>query len=172
MIFTGVPEVKLTAEMTVNTVNDIIIDFGLKGAQIFDNRYIWGQNHISSAVWHAWNAFLNDRMISKSLSMEILLYAAGFRQIKKAIELLGVRDSTKVIVGVLVADNDSQSIDSYMKIKKQIHLNPNINLLTDYTSKQQYIVEMLTNEGFLLSEATIPNIEDAILQRIAVLALE
>ncbi len=172
LIFTGVPKVKLTAEIAVNTVNEIIIEFGLKGAQIFDNRYIWGQKHISSAVWHAWNAFLNNRMISKSLSMEILLYAAGFRQIKKAIELLGVRDSTKVIVGVLIADNESQSIDSYIRIQKQIHLDPNINLLTDYSSKQQYIIEMLTNEGFLLSEATISKIENAILQRIAILALE
>ncbi|GAH29584.1 unnamed protein product, partial [marine sediment metagenome] len=88
-------------------------------------------------------------------------------KLQKAIELLGVRDSTKVIVGVLVAENESQSIDSYIRIKKKIHLNPDINLLTDYSSKQQYIVEMLTNEGFLLSEATFSKIEDAILQRIA-----
>ena len=172
MIFAGAPEVKLSAETAVNTVNEIVSDFSLKGAQIFDNRYIWGQKHIFSAVWHAWNAFMNNRLISKSLSMEILLYAAGFRQIKKAIELLGVRDSTKVIVGVLVADSESQSIDSFKKIQKQIGLNPNINLLMDYSSKQQYILEMLMNEGFLLSEVSISKIENAILQRIAILALE
>ena len=42
----------------------------------------------------------------------------------------------------------------------------------DYSSKQQFIVEMLKNEGFSLSEVTISEIEMAILQRIALLAVE
>jgi tRNA threonylcarbamoyladenosine modification (KEOPS) complex Cgi121 subunit len=172
LIFAGAPGIKLSSEDIGLLINKVLSDFNLKGAQFFNNRYIWGQKHISSAIWHSWNAFQNNRMISKSLSMEILLYTAGFRQIKKAINLLGVNDATTEIVGVLIDENETQTNAAYVEIHKQMNLNPNINLLMDYSSKRPYVIELLKNEGFSLPDFTTSEIEGAILQRIAILALE
>ena len=68
-------------------MKQLVEDNNLIGAQIVDYLLIWGHQHIYSALWHAEKAKINKSMISNSFSIEILLYLAGYRQIKKAIEL-------------------------------------------------------------------------------------
>ncbi len=153
-------------------LNELALNYDLKATQILDNRLIWGRSHILSAIWHAQKAYQNNRMISKSLSMEILLYSAGFRQIKKAVKLLGVTDTTESVLGVLISDNKNKIINACADAKEALKLDLNLDLLYDYNLKLQYVRKMLKAEGFDGEDYSYSEIENAILQRISLLALE
>jgi len=172
LIFVGVPKTKLSPLEIGQILSELILNYNLKAAQILDNRYIWGKKHILSAIWHALKAYQNNRMISKTLSMEILLYTAGFRQIKKAVELLGIRGSTEEVVGIIIGEKQDQIIESCISAQKSFQLDLRLDLLNNLTSKHQYILKLLINEGFYATNFSNSEIENAILQRIAILALE
>ena len=53
---------------------------------IMDPMYVCGKDHVISAVRHAERSFEHGTNRSKTLLTEILLYAAGERQISKALE--------------------------------------------------------------------------------------
>jgi KEOPS complex subunit Cgi121 len=145
---------------------------GILASQLFDNRYIWGYRHLYSAVWHALNAEKNNRMISKTLSIEVLLYVAAQRQIRKAIDLLGVKETTKDIAGILLGGTSQQLINASYQLQEELHIKPNINLLDDFSSKNELFIKMLSNDGYNAIDFTFIEIEKAILQNIALLALE
>ena len=60
--------------------------------QIFRADRIFGKPHLEVAVEHAQRSFEQSRNRSKHLGTEILLYCAAERQIKNAIELLGITE--------------------------------------------------------------------------------
>lgn len=111
-------------------------------------------------------------MITKSLSMEFLLYTAAQRQIKKAIKLLGIKETTREVVGVILGERESQLIEAKDVLLEELQLIPSKDVLNDYSNKAQYFIDMLKSEGFSVNEFSHSNIEKAILQRIALLALE
>jgi len=66
--------------------------------QVFDARVIFGKDHLVSATMHARRAFEQGTNATNSLALEILLYAAGERQIQKAIKKIGVKKGKQPIV--------------------------------------------------------------------------
>lgn len=64
----------------------------LKALQSFNPTRVLNTHHLESAVWHAILAQQANKMISKSLSLEILLYLSCQRQIHKGIEYLGLKN--------------------------------------------------------------------------------
>lgn len=66
--------------------------------QAFDARMIFGKDHLISATMHARRAFKQGTNATNSLALEILLYAAGERQIQKAIKKIGVKKGKQPIV--------------------------------------------------------------------------
>lgn len=172
MVFTGTLELNLDPLKIGEILNNISIKFDLLATQLLDNRYIWGYRHLYSASWHALRAMKNERMIAKTLSMEILLYSSGQRQIKKAIALLGVKETTEEVVGLFLGKSEQVLIDAFIRIQKDLHLGVNLDLLEAFSSKSQEIIRMLTKNGFKASKFTFSEIEKAILQKVALLALE
>jgi KEOPS complex subunit Cgi121 len=146
--------------------------FGILASQLFDNNYIWGFRHIYSAVWHALKAWKNDRMISKTLSIEVLIYAAAQRQIKKAIDLLGVKKTTKDVTGILLGKTSQDLINASNQLQEELNIKPNMKLLDDYASKNEVFVKILNNDGYNATDFTFDEIEKTIFQKIALLALE
>jgi KEOPS complex subunit Cgi121 len=69
--------------------------------QAFDATAVYGKDHLISATTHAQRAFEQGRNATNSLALEILLYAAGERQIQKAIKKIGVRIGKQEIAFVL-----------------------------------------------------------------------
>ena len=59
--------------------------------QVVNADFVYGKDHLFSAVEHAMRSFKNQMNSLNSLSLEILLYASGERQIQKAIEKIGVK---------------------------------------------------------------------------------
>lgn len=79
--------------------------------QFFDARLIATWEHLYFAALNALTAFRNNDNISKSLAMEIMLYASTHRQIRKATELAGIKTTT-VDVAVLVIGDKKENVES------------------------------------------------------------
>jgi KEOPS complex subunit Cgi121 len=69
--------------------------------QGFDARYVADSAHLRSAVEHANRAFERGENVARDRRVEILLYAAGRRQIDQAVEM-GVSTGERVPVVVVV----------------------------------------------------------------------
>jgi tRNA threonylcarbamoyladenosine modification (KEOPS) complex Cgi121 subunit len=79
--------------------------------QLFDARMVFGALHLQTAFDHAKRSIDRGTAISSSLSMEILLYTAGEYQIKNALDKVGLKDDSKVIVLLCIADKKDYTID-------------------------------------------------------------
>ncbi len=77
--------------------------------QVFDAKLIYGEDHLISATMHAKRAFQQGTNATNSLALEILLYAAGERQIQKAIKKMGVKKGRQQIVFLLTDSVDLKS---------------------------------------------------------------
>jgi KEOPS complex subunit Cgi121 len=84
----------------VNTFMDKLQTFSSSDitVQAFNAKMIFGKQHLFSAVHHTIRAKNQNRLITHSLSMELLLYASGERQLKHAIPKMGVTEDMKSIV--------------------------------------------------------------------------
>lgn len=100
IVIAGFKNVKIKdADSLLNLVRERTKDAEV---QFFDGELIAGWEHLYFAVLNALKAFENKLNISNNLAVEILLYASAQRQIKKAVELLGIKlDSANVAILVL-----------------------------------------------------------------------
>ncbi|MEM3730671.1 MAG: KEOPS complex subunit Cgi121 [Candidatus Bathyarchaeia archaeon] len=73
--------------------------------QFFNAAYVAGWQHLYFAVLNALTAFKNKGNISKSLAIEIMVYASAQRQIRKAMGLLGISSKTLQMAAVIVGGN-------------------------------------------------------------------
>jgi tRNA threonylcarbamoyladenosine modification (KEOPS) complex Cgi121 subunit len=73
--------------------------------QFFDAKFVASWEHLYFAVLNALTAFKNKENISKSVTMETLLYASSQRQIRKAMELLGIKSETSEIALLIIGQN-------------------------------------------------------------------
>ena len=81
--------------------------------QAFDARYVVDATHLRRAVELADRAFERGENVARDRGVEIMLYAAGRRQIDRALEL-GVSEGEMPVVVLVVADggdDDGQNGD-------------------------------------------------------------
>ena len=83
--------------------------------QFFNAKYIATWQHLYFAVLNALTAFRNNRSISKSLAMETMLYASMQRQIRKAMEILGIKTETSEIAVLIIGEN-SETVKSALSM--------------------------------------------------------
>ncbi|MBV0925560.1 KEOPS complex subunit Cgi121 [Halomicroarcula limicola] len=76
--------------------------------QVFDARYVVDRAHLERAVELATRARSRDDAIAEDFGVEILLYAAGRRQINRALEM-GVSEGETPVVAALVTDGASDA---------------------------------------------------------------
>jgi KEOPS complex subunit Cgi121 len=79
--------------------------------QVLDSELVATWQHLYFAVLNALTSFKNRQNISRSLAMEIMLYASAQRQIRKATEVIGVRPESKEIA-VLIISKERDIADS------------------------------------------------------------
>jgi len=82
--------------------------------QFFDARLIAGREHLFFAAINALKAFERGVNVSNSLALEALLFASAERQIKRAVEMLGVKPETSA-VAVLVMAETPREVDETLK---------------------------------------------------------
>lgn len=90
--------------------------------QAFDATRIVDESHLRSAVEHANRAFERGENVARERSVEILLYAAGRRQISRALELGVVADEPDQPV-VVVADGDDEA-GALRAVEERVDLEP------------------------------------------------
>jgi KEOPS complex subunit Cgi121 len=78
--------------------------------QAMDAGLIAGEEHITSAVTKAIRAVSKNQSITSDLGLEILLYAAGKRQIERALTM-GVTEGNKKVAVVIVDARDEKDLD-------------------------------------------------------------
>jgi tRNA threonylcarbamoyladenosine modification (KEOPS) complex Cgi121 subunit len=125
-----------------------------------DAAQIAGKEHLLSSFWHAFRHFNAGRKISSHLSLEVLLYAAGGRQIHQAISSLGIQDSTQAI-GLIAGSPD------LLKLQKIVS-----NFINAIEAKRDdTVLEITPSKMKCLAEALekpdIPVDQTAILRRVA-----
>ncbi|MCL1979137.1 MAG: hypothetical protein FWG60_03150 [Methanomassiliicoccaceae archaeon] len=88
--------------------DDIVRHFiGLGGdVLLLDPSSVCGKDHIISAVMHAERAFRNGTNRSKTIMTETILYAAGERQIGRAMERMRPKEGRREMVAVLFGIED------------------------------------------------------------------
>ncbi|MGQ4911221.1 MAG: KEOPS complex subunit Cgi121 [Candidatus Thorarchaeota archaeon] len=108
-LFVGFVEVLLNPGISKDDVVQMAqkASDGVEAVQILDSRLIADENHVLSAVQNAVNASRGGYMESRSLEVEIAMYASGQRQISRAFEIVGVSSKTEKAVIVVVGDDTS-----------------------------------------------------------------
>jgi tRNA threonylcarbamoyladenosine modification (KEOPS) complex Cgi121 subunit len=83
--------------------------------QFFDAKAVATWQHLYFAVLNALKAFKNKENISKSLAMETVLYGSAQHQIRKAMEILGIKPGTSN-VALLVVGEESETVESTVQM--------------------------------------------------------
>ncbi|WP_267641303.1 KEOPS complex subunit Cgi121 [Haloarchaeobius amylolyticus] len=93
---------------TVVDVDDFVARIGDVGdehdcvVQAFDARYVVDRAHLETAVRQAARAWERDEAVARDPAVEVLLYAAGRRQISEALTM-GVGEGETPVVAVVVS---------------------------------------------------------------------
>lgn len=63
--------------------------------------HVYGEEHVITAVEHAVRAFRQGTATCNTLDMEVLLYASGHRQIREALDFIGIREGGAAVVAAV-----------------------------------------------------------------------
>jgi len=77
--------------------------------QLFDADYVAGQQHLRRAAELAGRAVERGTTIAREPAVELLLYAAGRRQINRALET-GVGEGSMAVVGVVDGGDEATAV--------------------------------------------------------------
>lgn len=130
--------------------------------QAFDGRYIVGREHVERAVEHAQRARDRGEAIAREESVEILLYAAGRRQINQAFEI-GVSAGECPVVGVIVGDDEAGAAESVAEL-----LEPG-ETLEPYDRERVWDYFEVSEEERAATDASLA---DLVCERVALLVVE
>jgi KEOPS complex subunit Cgi121 len=89
-------------------LDDVATTYGTT-VQAFDARYVTSRDHLLRAVELADRAFARGENVARERAVEVLLFAAGRRQIDRALKM-GVSTGEGPVV-VVVADNGGGDVD-------------------------------------------------------------
>ena len=107
--------------------------------QFFDADLVATWQHLYFAVLNALVAFKNERNISKSLAMEVMLYASAQRQIRKALQLIGVKSASVNVAVVIVGVNPDSVRAAVSAVSKRVGVEPDETVLELTREKTQLI---------------------------------
>ena len=89
-------------------------------AQIVDAERVAGREHLFMAAVNAAKSAETGMAVSKSVSVEALLYASAQDQITKAIRILGVSSKSKTIALVVFAHGREEAESAYRDAAKHL----------------------------------------------------
>lgn len=115
-------------------LNSVRENLGAVTVQFFDAKFVAGWQHIYFATLNALKAFKNKTNISKNLSVECLLYASARRQIKVALNLIGIKQISSQIAVLVISDEKKVAEKSLSEVSMLIsgkHDNSVLNLSSE-----------------------------------------
>jgi KEOPS complex subunit Cgi121 len=128
--------------------------------QAFDARYVAGEAHLRSAVEHATRAIERGENVADEPAVEVLLYAAGRRQIDQAMEM-GVGPGDRGVVVVVTGGEESEAAEAVREVLQPATVDPDPSVLADFFG----ITEVER-------QATPADLETLVCERVALLDVE
>jgi tRNA threonylcarbamoyladenosine modification (KEOPS) complex Cgi121 subunit len=118
ILFVGVGEIR---NETMKNKDDLIglsssLTQDARVVQFLSPNLIAGQIHLLSAAQNAINAIKGEYPISRSLNIEIIVYASGQRQIEHAFEKVGVIDDLETIAVVIIDESKDSVKDCFNQL--------------------------------------------------------
>jgi tRNA threonylcarbamoyladenosine modification (KEOPS) complex Cgi121 subunit len=109
--------------------------------QFFDAELVATWQHLHFAVLNALLAFKNERNVSKSVAMEVMLYASAQHQIKKAIDFMGVKCDSANVAAVIIGESPGTVKAVLSAVSNRIVAEPDETVLELSRKKAQRIRE-------------------------------
>ncbi|MCX6776414.1 MAG: KEOPS complex subunit Cgi121 [Candidatus Micrarchaeota archaeon] len=129
--------------------------------QAFDPDMVLSENHLIFSAHHAFKAFAGKRAIARRLESELLLWAAGTRRIGEAVERVGVKNPSRV---VLLIEKGKER-----EVLEDLRAEEDEKLLRMSREKAERIKHSF---GISEDKCGCYALEELLLERIALLALE
>ena len=85
--------------------------------QFFDADLVATHQHLYFAVLNALQAFQGKTNLSKTVAMETMLYASAQRQIKRAIQCLGIKPQTTRMAVIILSQSPNETEEILESIK-------------------------------------------------------
>jgi len=145
--------------------------------QFFNAKFVATWQHLYFAVLNALTAFKNKENISKSLAMETMLYASAQRQIRKAMEILGIKPHTSEIAALIIGEEPETVKSALPAISKHINAQQDDTVLEISEEKA-----ILVQKTFEISDVELKTVmkkdglkkalTDLVIERMALLATQ
>lgn len=130
--------------------------------QVFDARYVVDRRHLERAVELAQRERDRGDAIVRDEAVEILLYAAGRRQIDRAMEM-GVSADTSSVVAVVVGGDESATVS---RLRELFEPASTLGSFDEELVREYFDI---TDTELAATEGTLP---DIVLERVALLVVE
>lgn len=154
---------------TVDDVDGFVATMGTIGEEhdcavtAIDARYVAGQPHLQAAVDRANRAVERDDAIADDRSIEILLYAAGRRQIERALEM-GVSEGRTAVVVVIDGTDEAAAATT---IAGMLEAEPVLE-----TARDDELIRAFFDISDMELAATDAPLVDLVVERVSLLAVE
>ncbi len=146
--------------------------------QFLDAKLIAGHQHLHFAALNALKAFEKKRNISSSLAIEALLYASAQRQIRRALEMLGVKEDSSQIAVLIIAETKQEMDDCLDTVSWLIRGERNDSVL-ELTEEKSEGIKKLFSISDLEIEAKLRRkgleteaLSDLVIEHLALLAIQ
>jgi KEOPS complex subunit Cgi121 len=107
--------------------------------QLFNAHLVATWQHLYFAALNALTAFKNRENVSKSLAMETMRYASAQRQIRKAIELLGIKPQRSDIAILIMSESPKAVTSALSQISRIFKAKPDDTVLELTSQKMKEI---------------------------------
>ena len=146
--------------------------------QFFDANLTVGWEHLYFAALNALNAFKNKRNFSNSLAVEMLLFASAQRQIKRAVDIIGIKPAMSRIAVLVVAEEEGKALAALETISGVLLAERDDSAL-DFTDEKIESVRKLFNISDLELGSKIEKkghekeaLQDLVIERAALLVTQ
>lgn len=164
---TGACGNELNLERALHRLREISREFKVT-VQILDAGSIAGPIHLIHAARGAALAFDSKKLHAQSFGLEILCWAAGERQIKTALEKVGVTQNTREFALVSVGKNKKNIRMALAKALENLGLRANPQVLKLDPKKTLNLRKIFNIEETELRTAPLENL---VIERVALLSV-
>lgn len=160
------PVENLLQELKVNDVDFQLINLNL----------IAGKEHLYFSILNALHAFKVKKNFSRSLGIEVLLYASTQKQIKNAIQVMGVKPGQPVVL-VALSSNEEKLKNFFVHASKFFDLKLDDSILEAWSEEKIQRIKNAFNiskeeiKALKTKKTSIPEVlKKLIIERIALLS--
>jgi tRNA threonylcarbamoyladenosine modification (KEOPS) complex Cgi121 subunit len=121
-LFVGIVDIENMKGLSTDQLLDLVSEFGsnVNAVRLFNGAKIVDVQHLLSAAQNAINAWNGGYAQSRSLSVEIAVFASGQHQIGRALSTIGVSDNLSSIAAVVIAPSKDEAKQVLTKLTTAI----------------------------------------------------